>query len=209
MRICRSLILPGLAQKLIETGRSGWRIAALMLIATAPYSAAQAANAKAAVLTPGFAQLVSIGQPLADARTDLIDTAAASGLTTFVALLTELGMAEDLRGYGRFTVFAPTDSAFAAVPVAVSQALEGNRELAAKILAYHVVVSGSPLTAEQIQTPTTLTTSERSSLQVTRRRGRLFVNDARVVEADITASNGVIHAIDRVLIPADVLEQIR
>src|SRR5207237_1266171 len=129
---------------------------------------------------------------------------SAGSFQTFIRLLNELGMTEDFRGYGRFTVFAPTDAAFSAVPRNVFQALSSDRELLAKVLAYHAVVGQSPLLSRDIATPTSLTTLERSEIRLTRRGDRLYVNNARVIDRDIEASNGVIHAINQVLIPADI-----
>lgn len=147
---------------------------------------------------------------VADAPADIIDTATAAGsFTILLTLLKTLGMAEDLRGYGRFTVFAPTDTAFGAVPQQIQQALEGNRDLVAKVLAYHVVSTGSPFTTDVIKPPMSLTTLERSPVKITRRGGSLYVNDAKVIQTDIKASNGVIHAIDKVLIPPDVMQQLQ
>lgn len=150
---------------------------------------------------------------LAQSRTqgDIVDVAIANGsFQTLISLLNELGMTEDLRGYGRFTVFAPTDAAFQAVPAPILARLQADRELMARVLAYHVVASGAmPLSARDLRSQNTLTTLERGEVQVRRRRGTLYVNEARVVEADITASNGVIHAIDQVLIPPDVLRELQ
>ena len=146
----------------------------------------------------------------AQAQQDIIDTAMAEGsFQTLLQLLNELGMTEDLRGYGRFTVFAPTDAAFAALPPDVLAKLSSDRDLMSKVLAYHVISSVSPLTSAQISAPVSARTLERSELRIVKRRGQLYVNDARVTRADIAASNGVIHAIDQVLIPDDLMPQIR
>lgn len=154
-------------------------------------------------------QLQPSGSTVAQAQ-DVIDTATAAGsFQTLLQLLNELGMTEDLKGYGRFTVFAPTDAAFAAIPPDIMEKLADDRELMSRVLAYHVVSSASPLVSNQINTPVSVRTLERSEVRISRRRGRLYVNTARVTDADITASNGVIHVIDQVLIPEDVLSQIR
>ena len=147
--------------------------------------------------------------PVAQAQQDTIDTAAAQGsFQTLLQLLDTLGMTDDLRGYGRFTVFAPTDAAFAAMPPEVMEKLSNDRDLMSRVLAYHVISSQSPLVSEQIKPPVSLRTLERSEIMITKRRGQLYVNSARVVAADIEASNGVIHAIDQVLIPPDLMSQI-
>jgi uncharacterized surface protein with fasciclin (FAS1) repeats len=159
---------------------------------------------------PGTA---AIWPPILQAQADqgdIVDVAMAEGsFQILIGLLNELGMTEDLRGYGRFTVFAPTDAAFQALPEPVLNRLQNDRELAARILAYHVVASGAtPLSSRDLRSQNSLTTLERSSLQIRRRRGTLYVNDARVTESDIAASNGVIHAIDQVLIPPEVMNEL-
>jgi uncharacterized surface protein with fasciclin (FAS1) repeats len=154
-----------------------------------------------AVATIPVAQIL-----VAQARQDIIDTATAEGsFQTLLQLLDKLGMTEDLRGYGRFTVFAPTDAAFAAMPPDIMERLSSDRDLMSRVLAYHVISAESPLVSDQIKTPVSLRTLERSEITITKRRGQLYVNSARVVAADIEASNGVIHAIDQVLIPDDLM----
>lgn len=151
------------------------------------------------------------GSILAQAERDVVDVAANSGsFSTLVTLLQTLGMEEDLRGYGRFTVFAPTDAAFAALSPAVQAVLldESNRELVAQILAYHVVASGVPLYAEDITDTMVLRTLERGDIEVKPDGRRVLVNGVEVIEADIEASNGVIHAIPQVLIPPSIAGQL-
>ncbi|MGJ3250007.1 MAG: fasciclin domain-containing protein [Elainellaceae cyanobacterium] len=141
---------------------------------------------------------------------DIVDTAVTQGsLSTMIGLLEELGMAEDLRGYGRFTVFAPTDNAFREIPANVFQALASDRELMARVLAYHVIASTEPIETDDVTSTTSYRSLERSELELSSRGGNVYVNGARVIEEDIEASNGVIHIIDRVLIPDDVLAEIR
>ncbi|MGJ3244670.1 MAG: fasciclin domain-containing protein [Elainellaceae cyanobacterium] len=141
---------------------------------------------------------------------DIVDTAITHGsLSTMIGLLEELGMAEDLRGYGRFTVFAPTDNAFRAIPANVFQALVSDRELMARVLAYHVIASTEPIEADEVTSAASYRSLERSELELRPRGGNVYVNGVRVIEEDIEASNGVIHVIDQVLIPDDVLSEIR
>lgn len=169
-------------------------------------------NTIASVDSPRIAFQISdqgIAQRIAQTEEDIIDVATAAGsFQTFVGLLEDLGMAEDLRGYGRFTVFAPTDAAFQSVPPSILEALYADRELMAKVLAYHVVASGTPFSAQDLRSQSSLTTLERSTIELERRRGTQYVNDARIVDADIEASNGIIHAIDQVLIPPDVMDNL-
>ena len=165
------------------------------------------------LVTPQILQQARLSETqilAAQPQQDIIDTATAEGsFQTLLQLLKELGMSEDLRGYGRFTVFAPTDAAFAALPPDVLAKLSNDRDLMSKILAYHVISAVSPLTSAQVSAPVSARTLERSELRIVKRGGQLYVNDARVTHADIEASNGVIHAIDQVLIPDDLMPQIR
>jgi uncharacterized surface protein with fasciclin (FAS1) repeats len=173
-----------------------------------------------ALVTPAIAHLSPSDHPfeitpqpeilVAQSNNDIIDVATDSGsFSTLIELLTELGMAEDLRGYGRFTVFAPTDAAFDAIPDDVLQALASDRELLAQVLAYHVVAEREPYYVDDFSGSQSLRTLERSEITVSRRGRSLSVNGVDVIEANIEASNGVIHVIDQVLIPEGVLSQIR
>jgi uncharacterized surface protein with fasciclin (FAS1) repeats len=131
----------------------------------------------------------------------IVDVASASeSFQTLVAALTEAELTEVLQGEGPFTVFAPTDEAFEALPPgSVEKLLQPeNRALLVQILQYHVVSGAYPsedLTSGEVATvegqPVTVTVSE----------GGVKVNNANVIQPDITASNGVIHAIDQVIIP--------
>lgn len=159
-------------------------------------------------LTSSFAE--SSGWIQADAELDIVDTAIQiDSLDTFISLLNELGMAEDLRGYGRFTVFAPSDAAFAAVDDNIMSILAGDRELLAEVLAYHVIASGTPVYSEDITTTLSARTLARSEVEISESRNTVYVNGAEVIDADIEASNGVIHIIDEVLLPPDILSRLR
>lgn len=134
----------------------------------------------------------------------IVDVASASDtFQTLVAALTEAELAEVLAGEGPFTVFAPTDEAFAALPEGTVEALllPENRETLVKILTYHVV-PGS-ITSDDLASGD-VATVEGSPVTVTVGEGMVMVNEASVIEADIPASNGVIHAIDRVILPPDM-----
>jgi uncharacterized surface protein with fasciclin (FAS1) repeats len=142
--------------------------------------------------------------PLAEATAaagTIVDIAAASDtFKTLVAALTEAELTEVLNGEGPFTVFAPTDEAFAALPEGTVEKLllPENRETLVKVLTYHVV-PGS-ITSDQIEAGD-VTTVEGSPATVAVTDGKVTVEGAAVVEADILASNGVIHAIDKVIMP--------
>ena len=135
----------------------------------------------------------------------IVETAAAAGqFETLVAAVDAAGLTATLEGEGPFTVFAPTDAAFAKLPEGTVQTLlqPENKEKLVQILTYHVVsgkvMSGAVSPTEAAE----LTTVEGQSLTVAVKDGSVVVNDtAEVVKADVKASNGVIHAIDTVLLP--------
>ncbi len=133
----------------------------------------------------------------------IVDVAVGAGnFTTLVAAVTAADLVETLSGEGPFTVFAPTDEAFAALPEGVLDALllPENKALLAQILTYHVV-SGMVMAADI--TDGDVATIEGSNVMLVTTSG-VKVNDANVVSADVMASNGVIHAIDAVILPPGV-----
>lgn len=133
----------------------------------------------------------------------VVDVAVATeGFATLVAAITAADLGETLSGMGPFTVFAPTDAAFTALPAGVLDALllPENKEVLVKILTYHVVPA-SVLAADV--TDGDVATVEGQTVKLSTADG-VTVNGAKVVTADVLASNGVIHAIDAVLVPADV-----
>ena len=138
------------------------------------------------------------------ATMDIVDTAMnAKNLTTLVKALQVAGLVETLKGAGPFTVFAPTDRAFARLPAGQLDALLADPAKLKTILTYHVIpASIMAADASAMTSPTSPPTVEGGTLQVTKdARGRLMVNDATITRADIKASNGVIHIINRVLMP--------
>jgi uncharacterized surface protein with fasciclin (FAS1) repeats len=133
----------------------------------------------------------------------IVDVASGAGnFSTLVAAVTAADLAETLSGEGPFTVFAPTDDAFAALPAGVLDALllPENKELLARILTYHVV-SGKVMAADV--TDGDVATVEGQTVKLGT-AGGVTVNGATVISADVAASNGVIHAIDQVILPPDV-----
>ncbi|MEH2121997.1 fasciclin domain-containing protein [Nostoc sp.] len=138
--------------------------------------------------------------------TDIVSLAASSSsLTTLTSLLKTAGLTDILQQPGPYTVFAPTDEAFAALPAATLQQLQQpeNREALIKILRYHVLPGA--VTASQFS-PGELATDEGRpvNIKIDRANNQVEVNNARVIQADVKASNGVIHAVNQVLIPPDV-----
>ena len=136
-----------------------------------------------------------------DATSDIVDTAVAAGdFTTLVAAVQAAGLVDTLKGEGPFTVFAPTDAAFAALPEGTVDTLlkPENKDQLVSILTYHVVpgaVMSSDLT-EGMSAATVQGGEVTFTLG-----GGAKVNDANITTADIAASNGVIHVIDAVIMP--------
>lgn len=141
-----------------------------------------------------------------DPQPDLVDVAIANQFTTLVAAVQAADLEATLRGPGPFTVFAPTESAFAGLPEGTLQTLlqPDNSALLTDILTYHVV-SGE-VTSEQVLTLSSAETVQGSEIQIRVEDGVVFINDARVVQADVGASNGIIHVIDSVLLPPSLQE---
>ena len=131
---------------------------------------------------------------------NIVETAREVG--TFQTLLTAVdaaGLGETLAGGGPFTVFAPTDDAFASLPQETVQGLLADPPALVRVLTYHVVAGR--LTSAQITKDSEQKTVEGGVLNIAV-NGGVTVNDATVIQADVEAENGVIHVIDRVLIPA-------
>lgn len=125
---------------------------------------------------------------------------ASESAKTLAAALTAAGLVETLQGNGPFTVFAPTDAAFAAIQKDVDNLLKPeNKAKLANILTYHVV-AGKAMAAD-LMDGQELTTVQGTTLKVSIKNGKVLINGANVVSADIPASNGVIHVIDKVVMP--------
>jgi transforming growth factor-beta-induced protein len=139
----------------------------------------------------------------APAAETIVDVATANGsFKTLTAAIGAAGLTDTLKGPGPFTVFAPTDDAFKALPAGLVDALlkPENKETLTKILTYHVVPA--KITAAEIA-PGDAATVEGGTVKLAT-EGGVTVNDAKVVTADVAASNGIIHVIDKVLVPTDV-----
>jgi len=137
-----------------------------------------------------------------DKKMDIVETAIAAGnFSTLADALTAAGLIDTLKGNGPFTVFAPTDEAFAKLPPqTLSDLLKPeNREKLTAILTYHVVPG--KVTASQVANISQAITVQGQSLKVDTKDG-VKINDAKVIAADVEASNGIIHVIDTVLLPA-------
>lgn len=135
----------------------------------------------------------------AGSNTDIVATAKAAGsFNTLVVAIEAAGLTQTLQGKGPFTVFAPTDEAFAKLPPGTVDALLKDKAKLSKILTYHVV-SGEVM-AKDVK-PGKVTTVEGDKISVSKSTNGVKVNNANVIQTDVVASNGVIHVIDTVLIP--------
>lgn len=133
---------------------------------------------------------------------DIVDTALAAGnFSTLAVALGAAGLIEALKSEGPFTVFAPTDDAFAKIPPqALSELLQPeNKEKLAAILTYHVVPGR--VTAHEVANLNSATTLQGQTVKISKHDG-VKINDAAVIALDVEAANGIIHVIDTVLMPA-------
>ncbi len=159
-----------------------------------PLAAAKKAQAKAHVLTVAFK---------AESK-DIVDTAVGAGsFKTLVAAVKAAGLVETLKGAGPFTVFAPTDEAFAKLPAGTVEALlkPENKESLVAVLTYHVV-PGKVMAADVVKL-TEAPTVQGSKAKVKVADGMVMIDNAKVVKTDIETSNGVIHVIDAVILPPE------
>jgi uncharacterized surface protein with fasciclin (FAS1) repeats len=130
---------------------------------------------------------------------DIVDTAVAAGsFKTLASALTAAGLIDTLKGPGPFTVFAPTDEAFAKIPKADLDALLADKAKLTKVLTYHVV-PGKVMAADVVKLKEAKTV-EGQMVKIDASSG-VKINGANVIKADVAASNGVIHVIDSVILP--------
>jgi uncharacterized surface protein with fasciclin (FAS1) repeats len=150
------------------------------------------------VTTLGIVAASVAATPSIAAEKDIVDTAVSAGsFKTLVAAVQKAGLVETLKGKGPFTVFAPTDEAFAKIPKAKLDALLADKAALTKVLTYHVV-AGKVMAADV--KAGSAKSVEGSDITITT-DGGVMVDKAKVVKTDIAASNGVIHVIDSVMMP--------
>jgi len=133
---------------------------------------------------------------------DIVDTAVAAGsFKTLVAAVGAAGLVETLKGAGPFTVFAPTDDAFAKLPKGTVESLilPENKAKLVEILTHHVVAG--KVTAADVVKLTTASTVAGKSVAIAVNDGKVKIDDATVVTADVLCTNGVIHIVDSVILP--------
>jgi len=132
---------------------------------------------------------------------DIVDTAIAANFNTLVAAVKAAGLVETLKGPGPFTVFAPTDEAFAKLPPGTVEDLlkPENKDKLAAILTYHVV-AGKVMAKDAMKLHSAKTV-QGGTIAIKTMNGGVMINNAHVTKADIVTSNGVIHVIDTVILP--------
>ncbi|EDL55793.1 beta-Ig-H3/fasciclin [Vibrio mediterranei AK1] len=133
---------------------------------------------------------------------DIVDVASENGsFTTLVAAVQAAGLVDTLKGSGPFTVFAPTDEAFAKLPAGTVESLlkPENKDKLVAILTYHVV-PGKVMAAD-VMGLDKATTVQGQDIMITKKDGKVMVDNATVVATDVKAKNGVIHVIDTVIMP--------
>ena len=145
----------------------------------------------------GMAAALCVGIPAIAAN--IVDTATAAGsFKIFVAALKAAGFTESLKNSGPYTVFAPTDEAFSKLPAGTWEALSKDKVKLAQVLAYHIIPGKILITEVK---PGKVKTTQGGMLTLTSDNGKVTVNDANITQSDVTADNGVIHAIDTVVLP--------
>jgi uncharacterized surface protein with fasciclin (FAS1) repeats len=159
-----------------------------------------ALTAVGALSLSAIAPVASMAGAKPAAKPNVVQTAVAAGqFKTLVKLVKQAGLAGTLQGKGPFSVFAPTDAAFAKVPKATLKALAKDKAKLRAVLLYHV--AKGKLTAAKVVKLRSIKTLNGQSLKVRVNHGTVTIGGARVIKADIGASNGVIHVINKVLIP--------
>jgi uncharacterized surface protein with fasciclin (FAS1) repeats len=176
-------------------------IAALLFLSGCSSDSDEATSATTSAAAPAASEMAS-ESAMAEPGTIVEVASANEDFETLVAAVTAAGLAETLSGEGPFTVFAPTDEAFEALPEGVLDALllPENKDALTSILTYHVLgdeVMAADVTAGDVET------LEGSTIAITTDDG-VKVNEATVIATDVDASNGVIHVIDAVLVPPTV-----
>ena len=137
-----------------------------------------------------------------EAKNDIVDTAVAAGqFETLAAALGAAGLVDTLKGEGPFTVFAPTDAAFAKLPEGTVESLlkPENKDQLVAILTYHVVAG--KVDSNAVVKLNEATTVNGANIDISVKGGNVKINDATVVKADIDTSNGIIHVVDTVILP--------
>jgi uncharacterized surface protein with fasciclin (FAS1) repeats len=159
-----------------------------------------------AVIAVGLLGLQAGWAKAPEKKPDIVDTAVkAKSFKTLVAAVEAAGLVETLKGKGPFTVFAPTDEAFAKLPEGTVEKLLEDKDKLTAILTYHVV-PGAVLAKDVIKLEEAKTV-QGGKVKIKVEEDQVFINGAKVVKADIVCGNGVIHVIDSVLLPPEKTEK--
>jgi uncharacterized surface protein with fasciclin (FAS1) repeats len=151
---------------------------------------------------------MTVARPARAQDKDIVETAVAAGqFTTLAKALTAAGLIETLKGAGPFTVFAPTDAAFAKLPPGTVEALLADKAALTRVLTYHVV-PGRLLAADVLKTKS-LGTVAGPAAMIRTSNGGAMIDKANIVQTDIVTSNGVIHVIDAVILPPPAKDPVR
>jgi len=154
----------------------------------------------AAALVFGISFLPMTGETAVVSEKNIVETAVGAGLfSTLVTAVKAAGLVETLSGPGPFTVFAPTDEAFAKLPAGTVEKLLQDKAKLASILTYHVV-SGKYMAADVLKM-SSLKSVQGQNITISLKDGAPMVDNAKIVKTDIVCSNGVIHVIDTVILP--------
>ena len=146
---------------------------------------------------------VAAAMAVAAPAADIVDTAVAAGnFKTLVTAVKAAGLVDTLKSPGPFTVFAPTDEAFAKLPAGTLEGLLKDPAKLKEVLLYHVV-SGKVMAADVVKLKSAKTV-EGTNLKIRAKSGAVMVDNAKVVQPDIACDNGVIHVIDVVMLPKDL-----
>ena len=157
------------------------------------------------ILVSAIAFFLLLGNGAFAQKNDIVSLAVGNeNLSTLVAAVKAAGLVETLQGNGPFTVFAPTNEAFAALPEGTLEMLlkPENKDKLVAILTYHVV--GSKVLSSNLENGQEAGTVNGANLKVKLGNGKAMINNATVVAADVMASNGVVHVIDKVILPPGI-----
>ncbi len=148
-----------------------------------------------------MAGVLALALTSAASAADIVDTAVAAHFNTLVAAVKAAGLVDTLKGPGPFTVFAPTDEAFAKLPAGTVESLlkPENKDNLVAILTYHVIAG--KVMAKDAMKLKSATTVQGGTIAIRTMGGGVMINNAHVTKADIVADNGVIHVIDTVILP--------
>ena len=171
-------------------------LAGIALVATVAGCGGSSSSSTTAPAATSYSAAAPMG------GSNIVQTAVAAGeFKTLVSLVKQAGLAGALSAPGQLTVFAPTDAAFAKVPKATLTELARNTARLKQVLLYHVVKGD--VTAAQVVKLTSAKTLEGSAVPIRVENGKVYIGGAQVIKANVTASNGVIHVINTVLIPTN------